>query len=73
MVVDWDTGGLGPALAVVTTCYYYYACCRAVRPVTRRLAKKVQVVVAQDMYTDTDIAGSRESEAWATERTERRD
>ena len=71
MVVDWDTGVLEPVLAVVTICYH--DCCRAVHPVMRRLAKKVQVAAAQDMYTDTDIVGRRESEASATERTERHD
>ena len=72
MVVDWDTGVLEPALAVVPICYYY-DCCRAVRPVTRRPAKKVQVAAAQDKCMDTDIVGRRESEASATERTERHD
>ncbi len=52
-------GDLDPALAVEVTCYS-----RAVRPVARRPAKKVGVVVVQDMYMD--IAGCWESMESAT-------
>ena len=58
---------LEPALAVEATCYCCgrMACCRAVRPATKRLAKTVRVAVVQDMYMG--IAGCWESKEPATE------
>jgi len=52
MVVEGDMNDLEPALAVEAGCYCRarMACCRAVRPVARRLAKMVRVAVVQDMY-----------------------
>ena len=52
MVVEGDMDDLEPGVAVEATCYCRarMTCCRAVRPVARRLAKTVRVVVVQDMY-----------------------
>jgi hypothetical protein len=73
MVVEGETNVLESVVAAVEGCYCHarMACCRAARPVTRRLERRVQEAVAQDMYTD--MAGRQESKASATERMERRD